>query len=73
MRDAQVEYLKPARGEVFAQARLADEGALALEALRRDGRAEIAVDVSATARLADGTETLVARASFTWHLRSAGG
>lgn len=72
VRDAQVEYLKPARGAVFAKACLADEAARALEVLRRDGRAEVAVDVSASARLADGTETLVARASFNWHLRSAG-
>jgi thioesterase domain-containing protein len=71
VRDAQVEYLKPARGEVFAKACLVDEVACVLEALRRDGRADMAVDVSATTRLADGTETLVARASFNWHLRLA--
>jgi thioesterase domain-containing protein len=71
VREAQVEYLKTARGEVFAKACLVDEGARALEALRRDGRADVAVDVSATSRLADGTETLVARASFNWRLRLA--
>lgn len=69
VRDAHVEYLKPAQGEVLARARLADEGAAVLEALRHDGRAEVAVDVSALTLAPDGSETLVARASFRWHLR----
>jgi thioesterase domain-containing protein len=73
VRDAQVAYLTPARGEVFARACLADDGAAVLDTLRRDGRADIAVDVSATTRMADGTETLVARASFNWHLRTQAG
>jgi thioesterase domain-containing protein len=70
VRDAQVEYMKPARGEVRATAHLVEEGEAALEALRRDGRTDVAVDVSAVCRHDDGTETLVARASFNWHLRS---
>lgn len=69
VRDAQVEYLKPTKGAVVANASLIDDGALILEALRRDGRADAAVDVSAVARTIDGAEILVARASFNWHLR----
>lgn len=69
VRDAQVEYLRPAKGDVLARARLADEAAAVLQALRRDGRADVAVDVSAVTLDADGAETLVARASFNWHLR----
>jgi thioesterase domain-containing protein len=68
VKDAQVDYLAPARGDVSARARLVDDSPV-LEILSRDGRAEVAVDVSATARDSDGTDTLIARASFTWHLR----
>jgi uncharacterized protein (TIGR00369 family) len=68
VRDAQIEYLKPARGEVHARASLADDGASVLEALRRDGHVDVEVDVSAITRLSDGSETLVARASFNWQL-----
>ncbi len=68
VRDAHIDYLKPALGEVLARARLAEDGAAVLDALRRDGRAAVAVDVSAIIA-ADGTETLVAQASFCWQLR----
>jgi thioesterase domain-containing protein len=73
VRDARIEYLKPAQGDVTARATLADEGAAVLEALRREGCAEVAVDVSAVTRGADGLEVLVARASFNWHLRLQNG
>lgn len=73
VRDAQVEYLLPARGDVVAKATLVDDAAAVLEALRRDGRAEVAVDVRAMSSGPDGAEVLVARASFTWHLRFQAG
>lgn len=69
VRDAQVEYLKPALGEVRARARLVEEAAAVLQALQRDGRADVAVDVSAVTAAADGAENLVARASFNWRLK----
>jgi len=69
VRDAQVEYLKSATGPVVARARLVDDSAQLLQDLKRDGRALAAVDVSAVVIDFDGNETLVARASFNWHLR----
>lgn len=72
VREAQVDYLKPAAGEVCARARLAEDGALVLLALQRDGRADVSVDVSAVTTGSDGAETVVARASFNWWLRLQG-
>jgi len=69
VRDARIEYLKPAHGEVQARARLAEDGELLLQRLLRDGRAEAEVDVSACCQGADGTTMPVARASFRSHLR----
>jgi uncharacterized protein (TIGR00369 family) len=69
VRNAQVEYLRSATGSVVARACLADDRGQVLQTLRRDGCAEAAVDVSAVTIDPDGNETLVARASFNWHLR----
>jgi hypothetical protein len=69
VRDAQVECPKSATGPVVAGARLVDDSDRLLQDLQRDGRALAAVDVSAVVIDFDGNETLVARASFNWHLR----
>lgn len=69
VRDARIDYLKPAHGEVQARARLAEDGELLLQRLLRDGRADAEVDVSACCRGADATPMTVARASFRSHLR----
>jgi thioesterase domain-containing protein len=65
VRDARIDYLRPAKGELSAKAALVDEPALVLEQLQRTGRADVAVDVSA--QTADGT--VVAKASFNWNLK----
>jgi uncharacterized protein (TIGR00369 family) len=67
--DARIDYLKPAQGDVQAQARLAEDGTALLQRLLADGRAEAEVDVGATCCTGEGTQVLVARASFRWHLR----
>ncbi|MBL8376816.1 MAG: YiiD C-terminal domain-containing protein [Burkholderiales bacterium] len=69
VRDAQIEYLKPARGTVLAGAQLAEDGATLLAALRRDGRVDVAIDVSAQTIANDGRQIVVARASFNWQVR----
>lgn len=69
VRDARIDYLKPAHGELQARARLAEDGELLLQRLLRDGRADAEVDVSACCHGADGTTVPVARASFRSHLR----
>lgn len=64
VRDAEIAFLRPARGTVAAVA-TARETRSAIDArLERDGRAETGVDVSLTA---DGVE--VARVHVRWYLR----
>jgi len=65
VRDARVNYLKPAKGTLLAQAALVDEAATVLDELKRLGRADVVVDVSA--RTHDGQ--VVAKASFNWSLK----
>lgn len=69
VRDARIDYLKPAQGEVQAQARLAEDGAAVLQRLLRDGHADADVDVGVSCGTAEAGPILVARASFRWHLR----
>jgi uncharacterized protein (TIGR00369 family) len=69
VRDARIDYLKPAHGEVQARARLAEDGDVLLQRLLRDGRADAEVDVSACCHATDGAPMPVARASFRSHLR----
>lgn len=65
VRDASITYLKPAHGRITARATVVDEVPSILDALQRDGRADVAVDVAA--RTAD--DIVVARATFQWALR----
>jgi thioesterase domain-containing protein len=70
VRDARITYLKPAKGQLVAHAALAREAASVLAELEREGRAEVAVEVTAHAAAEDGSEPLhVATACFDWHLR----
>jgi thioesterase domain-containing protein len=68
VRDARIDYLKPAKGELLAQAALVDEAAAVMDELERLGRAEVVVDVSARTTGSEG-DLLVAKASFRWHLK----
>lgn len=65
VRDARIDYLKPAKGQLWAKAVLVDEPASVLDRLQRTGRADVAVDVSARA----DDDTVVAKASFNWNLK----
>ncbi|RZI96840.1 MAG: PaaI family thioesterase [Haliea sp.] len=69
VRDARIAYLKPAKGRLVTQGRLARSAEEVLAELQREGRADIVVEVDA--RVEDGfTAPLrVAQASFTWNLR----
>jgi acyl-coenzyme A thioesterase PaaI-like protein len=69
VRDARIAYLKPARGDVLAQAALTGEPAAGIDALQRDGRATAVVDVSARIAVGTADERIVAQASFEWHLK----
>ena len=65
VRDARIDYLKPAKGELSAKAALVEDPSAVLEELQRTGRSDVVVDVSA--RTDDGT--VVAKASFSWALK----
>lgn len=72
VRDARIAYLKPATGDVTATAALVDEGERLLDELQHLGRADAVVDVNARVRGASASPhdaLVVAKASFTWHLR----
>jgi thioesterase domain-containing protein len=69
VRDARISYLKPARGALVSQAVLVDDAADVLDHLRRLGRADVVVDVSARTAAGTAEEVLVAKASFDWHLK----
>lgn len=69
VRDARISYLKPARGELLSQAALVEDAAEVLDRLRRVGRADVVVDVSARTAAGTPDERLVAKASFDWHLK----
>jgi thioesterase domain-containing protein len=69
VRDARISYLKPARGELLSHAALVDDPAEVLDRLRRLGRTDVVVDVSARTAAGTPDEVLVAKASFDWHLK----
>lgn len=67
---ADIAYLKPATGMVFAMASVADDVARVRNLLRLLGRADVGVNVRAVVKDEDGAEVVVVRASFSWHLRT---
>lgn len=72
VRDARIAFLKPASGELTATAALVDEGARLLDELQHLGRVDALVDVTARTpgpSASPHDALVVARASFTWHLR----
>lgn len=65
VREARIEYLKPAKGALLAQAMLVDDPEVVLDDLQRLGCAEVDVDVCA--RTTDAV--IVAKATFHWSLK----
>ncbi len=64
-RDAQINYLKLARGEITATATLSEPTAALLERLDADGKVEFPVEVELT----DGEGVKVAEMTVNWHVR----
>jgi uncharacterized protein (TIGR00369 family) len=64
-RSAQIAYLKVARGQIEAQAKLAVPAAEALATLDADGRVDFSVEVEMT----DADGNLVATATVDWNVR----
>ena len=64
-RDAQINYLKLARGEITATATLSEPAAALLERLDADGKVEFPVEVELT----DGEGVKVAEMTVNWHVR----
>ena len=69
VRDARIAYLKPAKGRLVTQARLARPAEAVLAELDSTGRADIVVDVAARVEDGHADPLQVAQASFTWSLR----
>lgn len=69
VRDASITYLKPAKGRLVAEGRLARPAAEVLADLERDGRTDVVVEVIARVDDPSGAPLQVARATFTWNLR----
>lgn len=69
VRDASITYLKPAKGRLVAEGRLARPAADVLADLERDGRTDVVVEVIARVDDPSGAPLQVARATFTWNLR----
>lgn len=72
VRDGRIAYVSPADGPLTASAVLVDEGERLLDELQHLGRVDALVDV--TARVPGPSASphdtrVVAKASFTWHLR----
>jgi acyl-coenzyme A thioesterase PaaI-like protein len=67
-RDAQINYLKLARGEITATATLSQPAAALLERLDADGKVEFPVEVELT----DGEGVKVAEMTVNWHVRKNG-
>jgi uncharacterized protein (TIGR00369 family) len=64
-RNAEISYVKVARGAVEAKAKLGVPAAEALAALDRDGRIDFSVEVEMT----DGEGDVVATATVAWNVR----
>lgn len=64
-RSAQISYLKVARGQIEAQAKLAMPAAEALATLDADGRVDFSVEVEMT----DADKNVVAMATVDWNVR----
>lgn len=69
VRDAAIDYLQAARGALRAQATVVDDIDAALQAIADAGRADVAVDVCARG----AHDEVVAKATFSWAVRRAGG
>ena len=69
VRDASITYLKPAKGHLVAQGRLARPAADVLLELEREGRTDVTVEVDARIEEASVAPLNVAHATFTWNLR----
>lgn len=64
-RDARINYLKLARGEITATATLSEPAPALLERLDADGKVEFPVEVELT----DGDGVKVAEMTVNWHVR----
>jgi uncharacterized protein (TIGR00369 family) len=65
VRHALITYVKPASAEITATATLVGEPSTVLEDLRKNGSTDVEIDV----RACTSTQVVVAKATFTWHLK----
>lgn len=67
-REAQIKYLKPARGPIIANARIAEDHDAVRARLEAAGKTDFAVDV----QLFDAQGVTVAETTVSWHIRKNG-
>ncbi|HUF53607.1 MAG TPA: YiiD C-terminal domain-containing protein [Dehalococcoidia bacterium] len=67
-RDAQIRYLKPARGPITASARVAEDHGAVRARLEADGKTDFSVDI----QLTDENGVKVAEMTVSWHIRMNG-